>query len=55
MKAHDHNLDISSVIDFCEFLGYREEEFWKIIDIHYNKDLFMNDIFGNWILRDPIC
>jgi N-acetyl sugar amidotransferase len=54
VKKHDHDLDPLAVRDFCEFLGYTEEEFWSIIDDLYNPDLFEKDKFGNWILKDPI-
>ncbi len=54
VKQKDHNLDINSVRDFCEFCGYTEREFWKIIDGFYNKDLFKKDSMGRWVLKNPI-
>lgn len=52
VKNHDHKLDPKVVADFCEFLGYRVEEFWKIVDKFYNEDLFEKDKFGEWVLKD---
>lgn len=50
-KEHDGNVDPLCVRDFCEFCGYTEEEFWKIIERFYNTDLFELDEFGKWILK----
>ena len=38
----------------CEFLGYSEAEFWKVIDKFYNRDIFEKDSAGRWVLKDPI-
>ncbi len=54
VKKHDHDLDVRSVRDFTEFLGYSETEFWKIVDNLYNKDLFEKNEFGEWKLKTPI-
>lgn len=54
VKEHDHALDPLSVRDFCEFCGYTETEFWKIVDSHYNKELFEKDEYGNWKLKHPV-
>ncbi len=54
VKKHDHALDPLSVRDFCEFCGYTETDFWKIVDGHYNKDLFEKDGYGNWKLKHPV-
>lgn len=54
VKKHDHALDPLSVRDFCEFCGYTESEFWKIIDGLYNEDLFEKDFYGNWVLKHPV-
>ena len=40
--------------EFCQFLGYRESEFWAIIDKFYNRDLFEKDFTGKWQLKQPI-
>lgn len=51
VKKHDHALDPRCVREFCEFAGYTEREFWKIIDSHYNKDIFkLNENSGCWEL-----
>lgn len=51
---HDYNLDVLCVRDFCDFLNYKEEEFWKIVDKFYNKDIFEKNKFGKWVLKNPI-
>ena len=51
VKKHDHDLDVKCVSDFCEFVGYKEDEFWKIIDNQYNRELFERDRFGKWVLK----
>ena len=54
VKKHDHDLDPLSVRDFCEFCGYTETEFWKIIDSLYNRDLFKKNETDQWILKEPV-
>ena len=54
VKKHDHLLDPLMVRDFCEFVGYTETEFWKIIDKHYNTDIFKKNEYGEWALISPI-
>ncbi|MBR2503589.1 MAG: N-acetyl sugar amidotransferase, partial [Oscillospiraceae bacterium] len=54
IKERDHNLDPLCVRDFCEFVGYTETEFWKIIDRFYNRDIFYKDETGTWRLKEPI-
>lgn len=51
VKEHDGNLDPRCVREFCEFLGYSELEFWKIVDSMYNKGLFEKDAIGRWALK----
>ncbi|RLF56663.1 MAG: N-acetyl sugar amidotransferase [Thermoplasmata archaeon] len=50
VKKKDHNLDKRCIVDFCDFLGYTESEFWNIIDNHYNKDIFKN-VNGKWRIK----
>ena len=54
IKKHDHALDPLVVRDFCEFLGYTEPEFWKIIDSMYNTELFDKNELGIWALKTPV-
>lgn len=54
VKERDHNLDPRCVKEFCEFLGYKESEFWKIVDTLYNRDLFYKNKFGQWELKHPV-
>jgi len=51
VKKHDHDLDVLAICDFCEFLGYKESEFWTIIDSLYNLDIFLKTSNGDWILK----
>ena len=54
IKQRDGELDPRCVREFCEFCGYRESEFWAIIDKFYNRDLFEKDFTGKWQLKNPI-
>ena len=54
VKKHDHALDPKSVRDFCEFCGYTETEFWKIIDSLYNTELFEKNEYDRWVLKHPV-
>lgn len=54
VRKHDHALDPLSVRDFCDFCGYTETEFWKIIDKWYNRDLFEKDSLNRWVLKQPV-
>jgi N-acetyl sugar amidotransferase len=54
VKKQDHKLDDLCVRDFCAFLGYRESEFWAIVDKHYNPALFEKNSQNQWILKEPV-
>ncbi len=54
VKKRDHALDPRCVREFCEFCGYTEKEFWRIIDTHYNRELFMQNKYGEWVLKNTI-
>ena len=54
VRKHDGNLDALAVRDFCEFCGYTETEFWKIVDSLYNRNLFVKDEFDKWVLKEPV-
>ena len=54
VNNHDGMLDPKCVTDFCEFLGYSEGEFWKIVDSFYNRDIFFKDSIGRWMLKEPL-
>ena len=55
VKKHDHDLDVLCVRDFCDFMGYSEVEFWKIIDKQYNQEIFHKNEYEKWELKNPIC
>lgn len=54
VKEHDGCLDPLCVRDFCQFCGYTETEFWKIIDGLYNRNLFEKDNCDKWVLKNPV-
>lgn len=54
VRKYDHNLDPKSVEDFINFLGYSHSEFWNIIDKLFNKDIFKKNIYGEWVLKNPV-
>lgn len=51
VEKHDHALDPLCVRDFCDFMGYSENEFWDVIEKQYNTDLFEKDKIGRWLLK----
>ena len=54
VKNHDHNLDPKCVLDFIEFLGYTDSEFWNIVDKFYNREIFRKNEIDEWILSEPV-
>lgn len=54
VKKKDHHLDPLAVRDFCKFTGYSETEFWTIVDSFYNREIFKEDVYGQWVLKNPI-
>ncbi len=54
VRQHDDRLDPLCIRDFCEFCGYTETEFWRIVDSQYNKDLFEKNELGKWVLKQPV-
>ncbi len=54
VNTHDGWLDELCVRDFCEFAGYSETEFWAVIDRFYNRDIFEKNIYGKWVLKNPL-
>lgn len=51
VKEHDYCLDDKAMRDFCQFLGYRESDFWSIVERFYNPELFKKNQFGEWKLH----
>ncbi len=54
VQERDHNLDPMAVRDFCQFCGYTEKEFWEIVDNFFNREIFIKDTFGRWVLKEPL-
>lgn len=54
VRKRDHKLDNKCVEDFCNFLGISKASFWKIVEKHYNMDLFYKNEFGEFKLKNEI-
>ena len=54
VKERDRALDPWCVRDFCEFCGYTETEFWRIVDNLYNTELFEKNEYNQWVLKHPV-
>ena len=54
VKQHDYAIDPQVVKDFCEFIGYKESEFWSIVDTMYNRDIFEKNEIGEWKLKEGL-
>lgn len=54
INERDGNLDNRCVKEFCEFTGYSYTEFWAIMDRFYNRDIFTQNKFGEWVLKEAI-
>ncbi|MBD3426545.1 MAG: N-acetyl sugar amidotransferase [Candidatus Omnitrophica bacterium] len=53
VRDHDHKLDPRALKDFIDFLGITEEEFWKVVEKFWNRELFRK-VDGRWELKEPI-
>lgn len=54
IQKRDHKLDNKCVEDFCNFIGISKTTFWKIVEKHYNMDLFYKNDFGEFKLKNPL-
>lgn len=52
VREKDGALDPRCVREFCEFCGYRESEFWRIVDSWYDKNIFSKSRSGMWTLKE---
>jgi hypothetical protein len=48
IEEYDGKLDQGIVDKFCEFTKITHQEFWKIMDKWYNRELFEQDRDGVW-------
>ena len=48
VEEFDGQLDQDMIEKFCEFTKITVNEFWKIMDKWYNKELFEQDGDGVW-------
>jgi len=53
VKEREHILDRRMLKDFLDFTGYTEEEFWRIIDKHANRDI-LEKRNGMWRLKPAV-
>lgn len=53
VKEREHILDRRMLRDFLDFTGYTEEEFWRIIDKHANRDI-LEKRNGMWRLKPAV-
>lgn len=54
VQKRDHKLDNKCVEDFCNFIGISKTTFWKIVEKHYNMDLFYKNDFGEFKLKNKL-
>lgn len=50
-EEKDHALDSKIREDFCSFVGMSAREFYEALDRLYNKELFEQNAFGQWRLK----
>lgn len=50
-EERDHNLDPKIAEDFCAFVGMSITEFYDALDRLYNKELFEQNSWGQWRLK----
>ncbi|MFC1952773.1 N-acetyl sugar amidotransferase [Chloroflexota bacterium] len=52
VNSEDYKLDKKMLYDFLDFIDYKEEDFWKVVEKFANPDIVeMRD--GNWRLKNP--
>lgn len=51
-EEKDHNIDPMIIEDFCDFTEMTIEEFYEALDKLYNKDLFEQNEWGQWRLKE---
>lgn len=54
VKEKDSKLDNACVEDFCNFVGISKTRFYEIIAKHYNKELFYQNDFGEFKLKNEL-
>ena len=50
-EERDHNVDPKIIEDFCAFTGMTIPEFYDALDKLYNKELFEQNSWGQWRLK----
>ena len=53
VMMNDHKLDPRALDDFVTCLGYSHQEFWKIVEKFWNKEIFEN-VDNLWVLKNPL-
>lgn len=52
VDANDSRIDRRALDDFCSTLGYTIPQFYAIVDKWYNTDIFEQDVFGVWRMKN---
>lgn len=53
VRDNDWKIDPTALGNFLDFTGYSEDEFWKIVEKFWNKEIF-HKVDGKWDLKNPI-
>lgn len=51
VEMYDGKCDAAYIQEFCEYIGISIDEFWRVVGLHVNRDLFLQDADGKWIPR----
>lgn len=53
VKEREHILDPRMLADFCDFIGYTEEQFWQVVDKFANREI-LEKRDGVWRLKPAV-
>jgi len=54
VEKYDGKCSDSLVLEFCNYLEISVQEFWRVVDLYTNKDIFEKDGKGSWKLKYPV-
>jgi N-acetyl sugar amidotransferase len=49
VKKYDGKCSPKYIASFCDYIGITVKEFWEIVDLGVNRNLFAKDASGQWI------
>ena len=49
VERYDGKCDERYVKEFCDYVSISLEEFWRVVDLHVNKELFIKDSNDTWV------